>query len=140
MIFLFLPPATKTWQGNFFTPVCDSVHKEHLCHCMHHRSHDQGGVLCPGCLCPQGLCAGGLCLGDLCLGVSVQWDSVQGGLYPGGLCPGGLCLGVSVQAVSVQGDLCLGGVCLGGLCSEGSLSRRVSVQEGLCPGSLSGVS
>ena len=23
---LFLPPATKLWQGNVFTPVCHSVH------------------------------------------------------------------------------------------------------------------
>ena len=41
----------------------------------------------------------------------------------------------------VQGSLCRGGLCPGGVSvQEGSLSRRVSVQEGLCPGgSLGGL-
>ena len=42
--------------------------------------------------------------GSLSVAVSVQGQSLSGGLCPGGLCPGA--------------------VCLGGLCPEGSLSGR----------------
>ena len=75
----YLPPATKLRQGNVFTPVCDSVHRE-----------------------------GGLCLGGLCPGPGGSLSS-GGGLCPGralsggGLCPGrslsrgGLCLGGSLS-------------------------------------------
>ena len=49
----FLPPATKLWKGNVFTPVCDSVHR---------------GSLCPGGLCPGVPVWGSLCLGGLCQG------------------------------------------------------------------------
>ena len=49
----FLPPATKLWQGNVFTPVCDFVHA--------------GGGLCPGVS-----VQGGLCPGDLCPGGSLS--------------------------------------------------------------------
>ena len=38
--FLFFPPATKSLEGNVFTPVCDSVHR--------------GGSLSRGGLCPGG--------------------------------------------------------------------------------------
>ena len=61
-----------------------------------------------------------LCPGALCLGV-------RGGVC---LCPGG---------VSVQGDFCLGGSLVRGVSvsvSRGSLSRKVSVQGGLCPWGL----
>ena len=58
---VLLPPATKLWQGNAFTRVCDSV---------------QGGVSIPACT-----------TGHMTGGVSVQEEvSVQG---RGGLCPGG---------------------------------------------------
>ena len=48
--------------------------------------------------------------------------------------------GVSVQGVSLsRGCLCPGSLCPGGFLYRGALSRRVSVQGGLCPvGSLSG--
>ena len=39
---------TKLWQGDVFTPVCDSVHCGGICL----------GVLCPGDLSPGGLCPG----------------------------------------------------------------------------------
>ena len=60
----YLPPATKLRQGNVFTLVCDSVHRE-----------------------------GGLCLGvsvqvqgDLCLGGALYGGvSVQEGLCPEGV-------------------------------------------------------
>ena len=64
----------------------------------------------------KGSLSGGLCPGGLCLGASVQ----------GGICPRGCLSGVSVQGVSVQG------VSVQGVCTGGSLSRRVSVQGGLC--------
>ena len=88
------------------------------------------------------------------LGVSVQWFSVQGGvsvqgsLCPGGSLSGGLCPGRSQsRGFSVQGaSLSGGGLYARGLCqrrslsrgslSGGSLSRRVSVQGGLCPGGI----
>ena len=75
----YLPPATKLRQGNVFTPVCDSVHRE-----------------------------GGLCLGGLCPGpgwISVwggalsRQGSVGGVSVQEGLCP---------EGVSVQGGLCQG--------------------------------
>ena len=51
----FLPPATKLWQGNIFTAVCQSF-------CSR-----GGGSLCPGGLCPGGslsrVSRGGLCPG-----------------------------------------------------------------------------
>ena len=49
----------------------------------------------------------------------------------GGSVRGSLFRGRSFRGVSVQVDLCLG---KGGLCPWGSLSMRISVQEGLCPG------
>ena len=75
-----LPPATKLWQRNVFTPVCHSVHRGGLCPSMHHRSHDQG-VPVQG----RDLCPGGSLSGSGLGGVSVQGVSVQGGLCPGGL-------------------------------------------------------
>ena len=60
----------KLWQGNVFTPVCDSVHGAVLCPSMHHRSHD-GGVSVQG---------RPLSTASLSRRVSVQGDvSVQGG-------------------------------------------------------------
>ena len=54
----------------------------------------------------------------------------RGSLSRGGLlCPGDVCLGVYVEGVTVHG------VSVWGLCpGEGSLSRRVSVQQDLSPG------
>ena len=79
--YTYLPPATKLRQGNVFTRVCDSVHRDGLCPSIHYRSHDQGG-LCPG--------------GSLSRGVSVQ----------GGLCPGGsLSWGVSLRETPLDRDL-----------------------------------
>ena len=82
-------------------------------------------------VCPQ---EGGLCL-------SPGRVSILGGLCPGGLCPGVLCSGGSLsrQGVSVpgRGSLSRQGVSVqaGGLClGRGSLSKGVSVWEGLCPG------
>ena len=65
---LFLPPATKLWEGNMFTPVCDSVHT---------GVSVQEGDLCLGkaSLSRSGiLCSGG---GSLSLGVSVQGVSLS---------------------------------------------------------------
>ena len=45
LILPVLLPAMKLRQGDVFTPVCDSVHREGLCPSMHHRSHDQGRSL-----------------------------------------------------------------------------------------------
>ena len=103
----FLPPATKLWQGNVFTPVCDSVHGEG-------GSLSRGGVLCP----EGGLCPGGLCPGGVCPEVSMSRVS---------LCGGG---------VSVQGEvLGLGGVSVQGVSlSRVSLSRGSVSRGGLCQG------
>ena len=60
------------------------------------------------------------------------------GHMTGGSLSRGLCPGVSVQRVSVQGDLCWReSLSRGVSVQERSLSRRVSVQRGLCPGGLS---
>ena len=97
-----LPLATKLWQGNVFSPVCDSVYG--------------------GCLCLWGLCPGGsLSKGGLCPGRSLLGGPCPGGSV-GGLCPKGvsvhvaLCLGVSAwgREVSVRETpptvwLCAGG-------------------------------
>ena len=80
----FLLPANEVW-GNFFTPVCHSVHRGGLCPNMHHRSHDQGG-LCPG-------------------GLSVQWGSLSGGSLSGGVWAsvwGSLSRSISVQGFLAQ--------------------------------------
>ena len=88
----FYRPQTKLWEGNVFTPVCDSVHggvslsRVSLC---------PGWVSVQGALYPWGLCPGG----SLSRGVSVQGVSVQGVSVQGG---------GSVQGVSVQGGLCHG--------------------------------
>ena len=61
-------------------------------------------------------------------------------VYRGGLslCPGGLCPGGSLsRGVFVQGGFCPGDLCPGGSLSRGSLSRQVSVWEGLCPEGVS---
>ena len=93
-----LPPATKLWQGNVFTPVCHSVHGGCLCPSMHHRSHDRGvsvkGGLCPGGSLSRGSLSGrSLCPGSLCPGVSLSEGLCLGGVSVlGGPCPGGLCL------------------------------------------------
>ena len=54
-----LPPATKLWQGNVFTPVCHSVH---------------GGVSVPVCT------TGHMIGGSLSRGVSVQGGSLSRGV------------------------------------------------------------
>ena len=95
----YLPSATKCRQGNVFTPVCDSVHREGLCPSIHHRSHDQGG-LCPGVSLSEGLCPGGLCLGGLCS---------EGSLSGGSLSRGSLSRESLSGGVSVRGrGLCYG--------------------------------
>ena len=107
-----LPPATKLWQGNIFTGVCQS-----FCSGGSLSQHApqvtwpgegvsvQGG-LCLGGSLSRGLCPGGLCLGGLC---------------PGGLCPQGW---VSVHR---GGSLSTWG---GSLSTwGGSLSEGVSVRE-----------
>ena len=118
-----LPPATKLRQGNDFTPVCDSDHRESLSDRVSVQGvsvQDQVNVV-QGRLCLEG----GLC---------------PGGLYPGGLCPGvsvqeGVCLGVSVQGVFVQGGLCPG-VCVQGIPVQGVLCPGGSLSRNLCPGSV----
>ena len=93
----FYRPQTKLWEGNVFTPVCDSVHggvslsRVSLC---------PGWVSVQGALYPWGLCPGG----SLSRGVSVQGVSVQGVSVQGGLCPGGLCPGGSLSWGICQGD------------------------------------
>ena len=63
----FLLPATKLWQGNVFTPVCDSVHWGGL----FPGQYLSGGPY------PGGLCSVGFCLGggrSLSMEVSVRWS------------------------------------------------------------------
>ena len=111
---------------------------------MHHRSHDQGGLVKGG-------------LFPLSRGVFVQGSLCPGGFLSRGHLPregvGGLCLGslsrerslsggVSVLRVSVWGSLSrevsVWALCPGGLCPEGSLSRgSVSGKGSLSEGSLS---
>ena len=90
-----------------------------LCPSIHHRSHDQGGLV-----------KGGLCLSvqrDLCpgeslsRGVSVRGASAQGGGWR------------SVFGISVRGEVSVWGVSVLRVSVRGSLSREVSVW-GLCPG------
>ena len=103
-----LAPANEVCEGNVFIGVCLSTR----------------GVSVQG-----SLSSGYLSSGSLSMGVSVH----------GGLCPwGSLSRGVSVQGVSVyrDGDLCPGGslsrwsLSMGVSIHGGSLSRRVSVQDG----------
>ena len=112
-----LPPATKLWQGNVSTPVCQSFCSQgSLCPSMHQRSHDQGVSL------------SGVSLSRVVsvLGVYVQGVSVQGGL-----CLGHLYLGRSLsRVVYVRGGLCPGGVCPGVSLSRGSMSKGVSLSSG----------
>ena len=68
---LYLPPATKLWEGNVTTPVCHSVHQGSLCL---GRSLSRG--LCKGGYLSEGLCLGGLCPGG---GLCSRGFSVQGG-------------------------------------------------------------
>ena len=100
-----LPLATKLWQGNVFTPVCDSVYE--------------------GCLCLWGLCPGGsLSMGSLSREVSVE-----------GSLSGGVCWGSLPRGVSVQGGLCPRGSLSGGLClGERGLCQRDPPTVWLCAG------
>ena len=98
-------PQTKVWEGNVFTPVCDSFERGSLC---------QRGFLLGGGY-PKGVCPwGSLSMGGLCMGISVKGISVWRSLCPGGshLCSGGL---ISVQGglISVQRGLCAWGLCQG---------------------------
>ena len=73
-----LPPATKLWQGNVVTPVCDSVHR---------RVSVQGVSV-------QGVSIQGVSVQGVSVqGVSVQevsvWGSLSGGLSVW-LCVGGM--------------------------------------------------
>ena len=71
--FPFLPPETKLWEGNVFTPVCQSFCSwGSLCPSLQLRSHDRG---------------------SLSRGVSVQW----------GLCPGGYLSRGSLSSGSLSG-------------------------------------
>ena len=70
-------PQMKLWEGNVFTPVCDSVHS---------RVSVQGVSV----------------QGDSVQGVSIQEDSVQGESLSGGLCPRVSVQGDSVQGISVR--------------------------------------
>ena len=68
-------PQMKLWEGNVFTPVCDSVHS---------WVSVQGG-LCPGGIFVWGslskdVCPGGLCPGDLCQG-DPPYHMVKSGWY-----------------------------------------------------------
>ena len=47
---LFLPPATKLWQGNIFTPVCHSVHRggAYVAGGVHGRGHPWQGACVAG--------------------------------------------------------------------------------------------
>ena len=65
----FLPPATKLWQGNIFTAVCQS-----FC--------SRGVVSVQGGLCLGGLCPGYLCLGGVSGGVSVRGGGSLLGRHP----------------------------------------------------------
>ena len=130
---VFITAATKLWEGNVFTPVCQSF--------CSRGGWGEGEVSVPTCTTGHITRRGSLSRGGFCLGVSVQgslsrgvsvWGiyvqgrslssgvSVQGGLYPGGSLPrvslskgGGVCWGISVQGVSVQGVSVQGGLCWG---------------------------
>ena len=74
------PHTMKLRQGNVFTPMCHSAHREGgLYTSIHHRPNDQGGSLSRGDLCPWG---------SLSKGVSVQRISVQGISVKGSLSRG----------------------------------------------------
>ena len=45
---LLLPPATKLWQGNILTGVCDSVHRGVCLSACWHTPPPRGGRLPPG--------------------------------------------------------------------------------------------
>ena len=88
LLCMLLPPATKLWQGNVFTPVCDSVHR--------------GGSV-PACT--TGHMTGGPLSGWSLQGGYLGAVSVQGGLcLGGGLCPGGSLSGGSLSRGVCQGD------------------------------------
>ena len=108
-------------QGNVFTPVCHSVHREVSVWWVSVQGVSVKGALCPGGLCQRG----SLSRGSLSKRLSVQGVSVKGALCPGGLCQRG---SLSRGSLSRR-DLCPGGLCPGGLCpglsvQGGSLSRR----------------
>ena len=128
---LFTACNQSLWQGNAFTPVCNSVHRGR-------GLYPGEGAFCPGdfCpkggLCPCGLCPGGSLSGDLC-----PWGFLLGGsLSSGSLSRASLSRGVSVKEVSLsRRGLCPGGcICSRESLSSESLSGGVSVQGGLCPG------
>ena len=142
----------KLREGNLFTLVCDSVHREGEGLCLGGgkvsvRGHLSPLSLCLGTSLPRGLCPGGSLFREcLSSGVSVQalcpGDLFPGGLYPGAsLSRGSLSSGVSIHRVlcpgiSVQWGLYPGGSLSRGVSVQGSLSSGVSIQWGLCPGHL----
>ena len=73
---IFTTRKQSLGQGNVFTPVCHSVHREGWFPRMHHRSHDQGDLH------PEGVCIQG--------GLHPGWSASRGSAFRGALHPGGL--------------------------------------------------
>ena len=116
---LFTACNQSLWQGNAFTPVCNSVHR--------------GRGLYPGAgsFLSRGFVSKGWSLSRWSLSrwVSVQRVSVQGIFVQGISVQGGLCQ----RGVSVRGDVYVqGSLCPVSLCTGGSLSRVISVEGAFC--------